>query len=150
MSSVESTHCYFIPLLSPSHRAGETIPSLGLCQWRLSGFGNFVGLAPISFYPVNEYKRYCQLNGKVRDPTACPLPILDRMRFSLDFIMLLAVHNGGAARQLQESESPYPLPTAVLVAYHARLYQEISAFSYHGNTRNSCARCAANVVRSQR
>jgi Sigma-54 interaction domain len=62
-------------------------------------------------------------------------------------IMLLAVHTGDGARQLQKSESPYPLPAAVLVAYLARLCQLISAFSCDGNTRSSCARCAANVVR---
>ena len=46
-------------------------------------------------------------------------------------------HNGDGARQLQQSESPYLSPAAVLAAYQARLCRQISAFSYDGNTRRS-------------
>ena len=60
--------------------------------------------------------------------------------------MLLAVHNGGGGRQLQQSQLPYPLPATVLAEYQARLCRQISASSYDGSTRSIFVGCGANHV----
>jgi hypothetical protein len=82
-----------------------------------------------------------------RNQLTCPSPILDRTPFSLSFIMLLAVHNGGGVRQPQQSQLPHPLWAAVLADYQVRLCRQISASSYDGSTRSSFVRCGANDVR---
>ncbi|MCM3900741.1 MAG: hypothetical protein ND866_03465, partial [Pyrinomonadaceae bacterium] len=85
----------------------------------------------LSYETVREWcPKFGQTYANGLRRRSCPSPILDRTRVSLNFIMLLAVHNGDAACQPQQSQLPYPLPAAVLVSYQARLCPQISASSY--------------------